>query len=131
MKPNTVENTKIDESIRANNELREMVLKASDLFWENYFPDSATDSPPPPSLSWRLEPRHGGVWATVSEKDDLGERSSPHFFSQEDLFDKRARTIGTLQMLSEVLAYRSRQRKPVIDALIRAMEEGNALQQAD
>ena len=123
MKPNTPDNTTADPSIRANPALYEQVLRASDLFWKVYIPNSAATHAGKPSLSWRLEPRNGGISAVVSERDELGDRNIPHEFSQEEMFDDRARNVGTLRMWSELLDLRSFQRKPRIDALIRELEE--------
>ena len=127
MKPNTRDNTTFDGNIRGNNELREAILQASDLFWEHYFPDAATKAHAPPALDWRLDTKQSGVWVTMSESDGLGERSCPHFYPWEELLDRRGRTDGTLQLLSEVLSFRSRQRQPILAELIQSMEENNAL----
>lgn len=131
MKPNTRDNTDFDAPIRANQALFEQVLRASDLFWKAYIPNSAAEQASPPRLHWKLEPSIGGLSVVVSEKDELGERNIPHEFSQEEMFDDRARNVGTLRMWSELLDLRSLQRKPRIDALIREIEEDeNAVQQA-
>jgi hypothetical protein len=129
--PNTRENTAVDDSIRLNQPLFERVLRASDLFWKMYIPNSAAAQPAEPKLSWKLEPQVGSVSVVVSERDEMGDRNIPHEFSQEDMFDERARNVGTLRMWSELLDLRSLQRKPRIDELIRELEEEQAaVQQA-